>query len=124
MAIELKPGEKRLIDYDEIRRLFDAQYKETVRLIHDGETHLDNLAEGFTEADRIIQKIQSVDAVEVVRCKECRFAKPYERMDGKTGYYCQFCGHSFKYGTNWERLYNPVKESDDFCSYGERRSNA
>ena len=36
------PSEKRLIDFDEIRRLFDAQYKETVRLIRDGETHLDN----------------------------------------------------------------------------------
>ena len=68
-----------------------------------------------------IDKLPTVDAVEVVRCKECRFANQYKRMDGKTGYYCQFCGHSFKYGTNCERLYNPVKESDDFCSYGERK---
>ena len=70
-------SEKRLIDYDEIRRLFDAQYKETVRLIRDGETHLDNLAEGFTEADRIIREIPAVDAVEVVR-------KP---VKGYEGYY-------------------------------------
>lgn len=62
-------------------------------------------------------------AVEVVRCKECRWAKPYERTDGKIGYYCHFCGHSFKYGTNWERLFTPIKESDDFCSYGERRTD-
>ena len=39
---EKLPSEKRLIDFDEIRRLFDAQYKETVRLIRDGETHLYN----------------------------------------------------------------------------------
>lgn len=71
----------------------------------------------------IANMFPTVDAVEVVRCKECRFAKPYERTDGKTGYYCQFCGHSFKYGTNWERLYNPIKESDDFCSYGERKED-
>lgn len=74
-----------------------------------------------TVTDKEIEEIQPVDAVEVVRCKECRFAKPYERMDGKTGYYCQFCGHSFNYGTNSERLYNPIKESDDFCSCGERK---
>ena len=74
-----------------------------------------------TVQDEYLRKSPTVDAVEVVRCKECRFAKPYERMDGKTGYYCQFCGHSFKYGTNCERLYNPIKESDDFCSYGERK---
>lgn len=69
----------------------------------------------------LIDDATTVDAVEMVRCKECRWAKPYERMDGKTGYYCQFCGHSFKYGNDWERLYNPIKESDDFCSYGERK---
>ena len=68
-----------------------------------------------------IKNEPTVDAVEAVRCKECRWAKSYKRMDGKTGYYCQFFGHSFKYGTNCEHLYNPVKESDDFCSYGERK---
>ena len=78
-------------------------------------------AYGWNDLLKILEAAPTVDAVEVVRCKECRFAKPYERMDGKTGYYCQFCGHSFKYGTNWERLYNPIKESDDFCSYGERK---
>lgn len=55
-----------------------------------------------------------------VKCSECRWAKPYERIDGQTGYYCHFCGHSFKYNTNWESLYTPIKEADDYCSYGER----
>lgn len=64
-------AEKRLIDYNEISRLFDAKYKETAQLIRDGEIHLDNLAEGFTEAARIIQQIPTVDAVEVVRCRDC-----------------------------------------------------
>ena len=80
-------------------------------------------AYGWNDLLKILEAAPTVDAVEVVRCKECRFAKPYERMDGKTGYYCQFCGHSFKYGTNWERLYNPIKESDDFCSCGERKES-
>lgn len=46
--------EKRLIDYVKIRELFDEKYKETMQLIRNGETHLNNLAEGFTEADRVI----------------------------------------------------------------------
>ena len=70
-----------------------------------------------------VRSVSAVDAVEVVRCKDCRWARPYERTDGETGYYCHFCGHSFKYGTNWERLFTPIKESDDFCSYGERRAD-
>lgn len=72
----------------------------------------------------IIQNIKdmlAVDAVEVVRCKDCRWAKPYERFDGEIGLYCHFCGHSFKYGERLERLFTPIKEKDDFCSYGERR---
>ena len=61
------------------------------------------------------------ELAEVVRCKDCQYAKPYERVDGQTGYYCQHPKHTFQYGTNWERLYQPIKESSDFCSYGERR---
>ena len=84
---EKTTNEKRLIDYDEIRSLFSAQYKETVRLIHNGETHLDNLAEGFTEADRIIRNIPSVDAVEVVRCRDCKQGE-IDDPDFPDEYYC------------------------------------
>lgn len=104
---EKTTNDKRLIDYDEIRRLFDAQYKETVQLIHDGEAHLDNLAEGFTEADRIIQKIPTVDAVEVVRCRDCK----HRGTD-----YCIF--HIKGEPADEELL---RKLDNDFCSYGERK---
>ena len=50
-------NKKRLIDYNEVRELFDKEFKETMKLIEDGETHLDNLAEGFTEADRVLFKL-------------------------------------------------------------------
>ena len=88
---EKTASKKRLIDYEEIRRLFDAQYKETVQLINDGETYLDNLAEGFTEADRIIRKIPAVDAVEVVRCKDCKHRHSdswCEYVDDDDNFYC------------------------------------
>lgn len=61
----------RLIDADNVRDLFDAEFKETRKMILAGETHLDNLAEGFVEADRVIRAMPTVDAEVVVRCKDC-----------------------------------------------------
>ena len=55
-----------------------------------------------------MQGIHPVDAVEVVRCKDCKWAeygKDYE----------PYCNH-WKSG-----LYANIKD-DDFCSYGERRT--
>lgn len=57
----------RLIDADACPKLFNKEFKETMRLISQGETHLDNLAEGFTEANRVIQSIPTVDAADVLR---------------------------------------------------------
>ena len=66
----------RLIDADALPKLLDAEYKQTMKLIWEGEKHLDNLAEGFTEASHIAKYIApTVDAVPVVRCKDC--AKHY-----------------------------------------------
>lgn len=92
----------RLIDVDEALRLFDEEYKETNELIHNGETHLDNLAEGFAEAYHIIKyDLPTVDAVEVVRCRDCRsYNKP------KTG---------------WCEAHLDCEHPDDYCSYGERK---
>lgn len=86
----------RLIDADNVRDLFDAEFKKTRKLILAGETHLDNLAEGFTEADRVIRQMPTVDAVPVVRCRDCRKFKTYGCRMVASGY-------------------------DDFCSYGERK---
>lgn len=58
-------NQKRLIGYKEIAQLFNKQYKETMLLIRDGEKHLDNLAEGFTEAEEIIWKLFMVDGVAI-----------------------------------------------------------
>ena len=69
----------------------------------------------------MLDNTPTADVVEVVRCKDCINAKPYERSDGETGYYCQNNNSTFRYGTNWERLYEPTREANDYCSYGERR---
>ena len=112
-------NEKRLklIDYDEIRKLFSEEYRKTAQLIRDGETHLDNLAEGFTEADRVIFKLPTVDAVEVVRCKDCRHR----------GEWC--CPMYYEEEIEWdddgytEVDYVPHDRTTDdgFCDMGERR---
>lgn len=71
----------RLIDADALPKLLDAEYKQTMKLIWAGEKHLDNLAEGFTEASHIAKYIApTVDAVEVVRCKECKYS--YADLEG------------------------------------------
>lgn len=51
----------RYIDVEGYRKLFDEEYKKTRALIYEGETHLDNLAEGFSEASRVIDKIPTAD---------------------------------------------------------------
>jgi hypothetical protein len=43
-------------NYKTISKLLDEEYKRIVELIEQGETHLDNLAEGFASADRVIWK--------------------------------------------------------------------
>lgn len=49
----------------EALRLFGEEYEETKELIHNGETQLDSLAEGFTEAYHIIKCVlPTVDAVQ------------------------------------------------------------
>ena len=71
----------RLIDADEALRLFGEEYEETKELIHNGETQLDSLAEGFTEAYHIIKYVlPTIDAVPVVRCRDCKHS--YEDLGG------------------------------------------
>jgi hypothetical protein len=52
---------------------------------------------------------KTVDAVEVVRCKDCR-----NRLEGT-----KMCSHPGAMG--WDAI---EVEDDDFCSYGERKDNA
>lgn len=51
-------------DVEGYRKLFDEEYKKTRKLISEGETHLDNLAEGFSEASRVIDSIPTADVAQ------------------------------------------------------------
>lgn len=68
-----------------------------------------------------INDAPTVDAVAVVRRKDCKHAEPYKRTDGATGYYCHCKYNVFEYGDR--RKYTPVRESGDYCSYGDRGEN-
>lgn len=89
----------KLINYPEIRKLLDEEYKRKMLLVRAGETHLDNMAEGFMGAEKVIFQLPNVDAVEVVRCVECIYSNS-----------CEIEGMLFGDG-----IENP------YCAGGERR---
>lgn len=107
----------RLIDADALPKLLDAEYNQTMKLIWEGEKHLDNLAEGFTEASHIAKYIApTVDAVEVVRCKDCKHCRELNRKDRIEEAYAD--------GVLWCTNQSDGVWPDDFCSYGERKEGA
>lgn len=96
----------RLIDAENYRNLFNEEFKKTMELIRKGETHLDTLAEGFTEADRVIRALPTIDPVHAAGACYCRECRNYNKP--RLGW----CSH------HMDRE-NP----DDFCSYGKRRED-
>lgn len=101
----------RLIDADVVPKLFEKKYVETEKRIFDGEAYLDTLAEGFTEADDVILSMPTVDAVPVVRCRECGYWN--HREDGYGD-----CSHP---RFHLEGHPDPTMTANDFCSAGKRR---
>ena len=61
--------------------------------------------DGEVVARKLIDEQPTVDAVPVVRCKDCRFSDWYTAVNGKRYCYCMETGAS---GRN----------ENDFCSYG------
>jgi hypothetical protein len=66
----------------------------------------------YSTVQAIIDKQPAADVVEIVRCKDCKFAFPYNDY-----YYCENEDSPFT-NSDWAVCPN----GDDFCSYGERRS--
>lgn len=96
----------RYIDAEILPKLFSEEYKKTVKLIKAGETHLNNLAEGFTEADEVVRSVPPADVQEVKHAKnlcedypslfECSLCRWYDddTTTGNTSVYnyCPNCG--------------------------------
>lgn len=92
---EKQSSEKRLIDANALRSYMDECSKESRFRVYYG------YAESFINA------APTVDAVEVVRCKDCRHMEK-----SQYGRYCQIWG-----------MYNGHGD-DGFCCYGERKEGA
>lgn len=61
-----------------------------------------------TVTDKEIAKIPTVDAVEVVRCRDCKFGTHFGDLEDEW--------------TNCSNLHGkPLMPFDGFCSYGERK---
>lgn len=56
-----------------------------------------------------LEGLPSVDAVEVVRCKNCKWYKTNYSWNGKEHKVCVI------------EPYEPVRKGDDFCSRGEQK---
>lgn len=57
-----------------------------------------------------LEKAPTIDAVPVVRCKDCKYAEWWGNFEFDIGqYFCEFME------------YNVELKDDDFCSKGERR---
>lgn len=82
----------RYIDAETIPDLFDEKFKETQKLIEAGETQLDNLAEGFAEAEKIVLFKASTADVQEVRHGRWK----YKILDNfrKVECTCTHCGWS------------------------------
>lgn len=94
---------RRLIDANELKRAARKWERESF---------------GILRATTVLVGISNaptVDAVEVVRCKDCMHWKPSGSMAGNSEDDLQPIG-----GCIWA---NCCRRANDFCSYGERKDN-
>ena len=103
--------EKRLIDAVDLADRVFAIYINAMGM-RNGKTILIELLEKYrNEVLRTICSAPTVDAVEVVRCKDCKYNEDCIRR-------IQFWGRNPVLEINLSE-YHPL----DFCSYGERKDN-
>ena len=80
------------------------------------------LANGILKAVNYIHNnIVRVDAVEVVRCKDCQSFEQKWSWDNLNTGKVECCGYCYHW--DYEQGMSPNQvDGDDFCSYGERRT--
>ena len=105
MAVMGKVTNKRLIDANALNERFDKRIK-WLRLDTHDQYSLGLYHGAVTDKD-LIGEIPTVDAVEVVRCRDCK-----KHCEYKGNHYCKF----------WRMYYQDG--SDFFCKAGERKEGA
>lgn len=84
----------RLIDIDEVKRTYTKDMFDTI--------------DDFERVNDILDYAETVDAVKVVRCKNCKKGHIVPDFDGL-------------YSCNWKR--KPLHDPDDFCNFGIKRED-
>ena len=67
-----------------------------------------DFAKGLLEAQRLTINAPTIDVVEVVRCKDCKYKRLYD--EGETKYY--YCALEDRPNRNW------TVDDTDYCSWG------
>ena len=101
---------KRLIDANALKDRFKLRINWLEKDVHD--QYSLGLFHGAEYDAKLVDEIPTVDAAEVVRCKDCKHCRMCypEKQIGKEatpGWYC--------------KEHKRYRRPDDFCSYGERR---
>ena len=72
-------------------------------------SYYDEFDEREESIEERIEQLPSADAVEVVRCKDCRWYKTNYMWNSTEIKICA------------KEAYEPRRNADDFCSHGERK---
>jgi len=87
---------------------FDERVRISVGLVEEELT--DDYKDGVRCTLEMLKTQPTVDVVEVVRCRDCTWWKSIFSWNGKEHKVCV------------RESAEPLRESDDYCSYGERRT--
>ena len=103
----------RLVDADALKaiRFHDLPYSQIVPADCDTDEKVYAYKLGWNDAiDAIVEAAPTVDAVEVVRCKDCKYA--HMTYGGE----CKYCDV-------WEAEGEMYLDGDFYCAFGERRED-
>lgn len=91
-------------------RYIDADaFDDTVQTLNEQGWNITRI--DYKRMDRVLFEMPTADVVEVVRCRDCTWWKSIFSWNGKEHKVCV------------RESAEPSRESDDYCSYGERREN-
>ena len=124
-------NEKWLIDAEAVRHKINAfaasvVYRGNAEMFNGKDTcnpheYTRGYERGILDAQKIVCGQDPVDAVEVVRCKDCQMWKCHGMPFDITKGTCHNPIFHFHHGHVIDECFMPVTNETDFCSCGERR---
>ena len=90
----------RLIDANELLKIYEGWIPQLILPEDTGDKR------GVETCIKVLQDAPTIDAVPVIRCKECKYSAIYQ-YSGR-----MYCTNKSGYGF-------PNQKPDDFCSYGK-----